>query len=211
VKRTRGKHAAGRPTGNSGSRTPVGTVIAAVAVSAVVLAMLAMPVFGLKMYVITGGSMNGSIGRGALILDKIVPVSSLRVGDIITFRPPQGSGPVTHRIIAIERQADGEAVFRTKGDFNKTADPWQFTLDRPVQAKYMAQIPYLGYALALLSFPIVRAVLFAVPALVAVLLGFLALWRRSGEARWLGRSRTAGLEAEYEAAPRQYRRVSRGR
>ena len=95
-------------------RTPLLTIIAAVPVYALVLAFLAMPLFGLKTYVITGGSMNGSVGRGALIFDKAAPVSSLKVGDVITYRPPEKSGLVTHRIVSMERQADGTAVSRPK-------------------------------------------------------------------------------------------------
>lgn len=192
-------------------RAPIGTIIAAVVASALVVAFLAMPLFGLKMYVITGGSMNGAISRGALIFAKTVPVSSLELGDIITYNPPQQSAPVTHRIISIDRQADGKAVFTTKGDFNKTADPWQFTLDQPEQAKYVAQIPYLGYALTLLGLPVVRAFLFAVPALIVALVLFFALWRRSGEARWLRGPRTAIPGAEDVTDLQQSRRVARRR
>ena len=174
-----------RRSGGARRRGSVWPIVAAAAVSLVALGLLLMPLFGLKMYVITGASMTGSIGRGAVILDKTVPVSSLKVGDIITFCPPEQSGTVTHRIVSLERQADGEVVFKTKGDFNEDADPWQFTLDRPVQAKYVMQIPYIGYAFAFLSLRMVRALLFAIPVLLMVLVAFVTLWRRSGEARWI--------------------------
>jgi signal peptidase I len=205
--------AAGRATAWRASqragRTRVGTVVAAVVSMAIVVAFLVMPLLGLNVYVITGGSMHGSIEKGAVIFSRTVPSGSLRVGDIITFRPPQGSAPVTHRIISVEEDADGRPVFLTKGDANDSADPWQFTLDRPVQAKYVAQIPYLGYAIAVLTIPIVRGVLFAIPALLAVLWLFTVLWRRSSEAEWLGRSRDAVPQAEEVLEPRQFRRASR--
>jgi signal peptidase I len=178
---------------------------------AIVLAFLVMPLLGLNVYVITGGSMHGAIEKGAVIFSRTVPSSSLRVGDIITFRPPQGSAPVTHRIISVEEDADGRPVFLTKGDANDSADPWQFTLDRPVQAKYVAQIPYLGYVIAVLAIPIVRALLLAIPALLAVLWLFAVLWRRSGATDWLGRARDTVPEAGEVPESRQFRRASRRR
>ena len=61
---------------------------------------------------------------------------------------------VTHRIIAIEAGPDGRPAFRTKGDFNEAADPWNpVTLNEPQQARYVFQIPVLGYVLAALEHP----------------------------------------------------------
>ena len=167
-----------------------GSLIATMGVLAMVVVLLVMALLGFRTYVITGGSMTGAIGKGALILDKTVPVSSLRVGDIITFRPPDEPALVTHRIVSMEQQVDGKAVFRTKGDFNEATDPWQFTLDRPVQARFVAQIPYLGYALAALGVPIVRALLLAIPALLIVLSLFFSLWRQVSNGTWQGRRRS---------------------
>ncbi|MFH1574282.1 MAG: signal peptidase I [Acidobacteriota bacterium] len=208
TRRTEMRRARTTRAARSKDRAPVGTIIVAVVVCALVAAFLAMPLFGLKMYVITGGSMNGTISRGALIFAKTVPVSTLEVGDIITYRPPDRSAYVTHRLISIDHQTDGKAVFRTKGDFNETEDPWLFTLDRPLQAKYVTQVPYLGYALAFLGLPIARAFLFAVPALIVVLVLFLTLWRRSGETRWLRGPRGPVSEAKHAACPQDYTRVS---
>ena len=54
-------------------------------------------------------------------------MKSLKVGDVITYRPPPKSGPeglVTHRIRSIGRDPKTKApVFRTKGDANAVADP----------------------------------------------------------------------------------------
>lgn len=153
----------------------------AIGVVAIAILLLAMPLLGFQTYVITGGSMTGAIGRGAVIFDKSVPVASLKVGDVITFRPPGESAPVTHRIISIAIQEDRTAVFSTKGDFNEVADPWQVTLDGPVQARYVAQIPYLGYVLAMLGLPIARVLLLALPAFVIALSLLCSLWKEAGE------------------------------
>ena len=187
------------------------SLVAAIGTLAITVVLMVMALLGVRTYVITGGSMTGAIAKGALILDKTVPVSSLEVGDIITFRPPGEHALVTHRIVAIGHETGGAAVFRTKGDFNEATDPWQFILDRPVQAKFVAQIPYLGYALAALSIPIVRALLLAVPALFLVFSLFVQLWKQASQGTWPGRRRTVASEPSETVDPQQHRRVTRRR
>ena len=85
------------------------------------------------------------------MLAEVVPVADLKVGDVITYTPPRGSGPdglVTHRIASIGRDDQGGRVFRTKGDANPVADPWTFSLDSATQARVRYGIPYAGHALA---------------------------------------------------------------
>ena len=59
----------------------------ALLLGAVVMAavMLLPALFGLQRYVITGGSMEGSISRGSIVFDEPVPVEELEVGDVITY------------------------------------------------------------------------------------------------------------------------------
>jgi signal peptidase len=157
----------------------VGVVLAFAA--AVVLA----GAFGYERYVITSGSMTGSYDRGSLVFERPVPVSQLRVGDVITYTPPIAGGPtgrVTHRIAWIGRGRDGRRVFRTKGDANRVADPWTFTLDQPSQARAVLRLPYVGYVLAALQERRVRLGLLAVPALLVGLACAAALWRDAGAA-----------------------------
>ena len=89
--------------------------------------------------------MTGTIPKGAIIYSRITPTRQLQTGDIITFNPPGMSTPVTHRIVAVEQGPDGGPAFRTKGDFNEAADPWNpVTLNEPQQARYVFQVPLLG-------------------------------------------------------------------
>ena len=60
------------------------------------LAFLLPAAFGLQRYVITGGSMDGTIDLGSVVFEEVVPVADLEVGDVITYqsRPPTpGSTP----------------------------------------------------------------------------------------------------------------------
>jgi signal peptidase I len=128
---------------------------------------------GWQRYVIVSGSMTGTYDRGSLVLDEVVPVSDLRTGDVITYTPPAGSGPeglVTHRIVSISAGKDFQRVFRTKGDANKSADPWTFTLAKSEQARVKVGIPYAGFVLAALSKRELRMLVVGLPALLIALM-----------------------------------------
>ena len=153
---------------------------AAVALAA---AVLVPALLGYQRYVITSGSMTGTYDRGSLVYYRVVPTASLKVGDVITYDPPAGAGPaglVTHRIVSITPQPGGARVFRTKGDANPVADPWTFTLPSRSQARVVAGVPWLGFALAALSERKVRMLVVGVPALIIALTSLAGIWSAAG-------------------------------
>jgi signal peptidase len=163
------------------SRRRIATALAsALCVASLALAglMILPGLFGFQRYVITSGSMTGTYDRGSVVFADVVPVTDLRVGDVITYTPPAGSGPsglVTHRIASIGRDQFGRPLFQTKGDANETADPWTFTLDEGTQARAVFHVPFVGYAVSALSIREVRMIVIGIPALLiafAVLVGF---------------------------------------
>jgi signal peptidase len=147
-------------------------------------ALLVLPAaLGLQRYVIVSGSMTGTYDRGSLVLDEVVPVSELRVGDVITYRPPAGAGPaglVTHRIASITTDKVGQRTFRTKGDANEAADPWTFHLPKGEQARVRAGVPYMGFALAALGKRDLRILIVGLPAGLIALMSIAGLWRQAG-------------------------------
>jgi signal peptidase I len=152
-----------------------------VALAAILLIPAAL---GYQRYVIVSGSMTGTYDRGSIVFDKEVPVSDLEVGDVITYQPPPGTFSqklVTHRIVWIGTDKEGERTFRTKGDANPSADPWTFNLERGDQAKVDFAVPYVGYLLAALSIPTVRMLAIGVPAILVALLILRGIWRDAGE------------------------------
>ena len=158
--------------------------VAFAAVVAAALVLIGARAFGYERYVITGGSMTGTINRGALVFDRRVPTESLRIGDVITYSPPASSGVaglVTHRIVRIGHDARGTRVFRTKGDANPQVDPWRFKLDAASQAKVSFQLPYAGYVLAAASLRSVRMLLIGLPALAVAIALLVGLWRETGD------------------------------
>ena len=148
------------------------------------LFLIVPSLMGWERYVIVSGSMTGSYDRGSIVFDEVVPVKSLKVGDVITYQPPRGSGPeglVTHRIRSIGRDPKTKApVFRTKGDANAVPDPWTFTLPDKSQARVVTGAPYLGFVLAALAQRKFRMLLVGVPALLIALIVLGGLWRDTG-------------------------------
>jgi signal peptidase len=141
--------------------------------------MLVPAALGLQRYVIVGDSMGGAYARGSLVLEEVVPTTELERGDVITYDPPAGTGPagvVTHRIVRISEPVAGRLVFQTKGDANRTSDPWKFTLG-PTQARAVLAIPLVGYVYAGLSERWVRMVAIGLPALLLGGWAALRLWR----------------------------------
>jgi signal peptidase I len=166
----------------------VGSAVAALLVTAGLLfgALLIAPsLLGWERYVITSGSMTGTYDRGSLVFDEVVPTKSLKVGDVITYRPPRGSGGpkglVTHRIAKMKQdRKTGKTVFRTKGDANKTIDPWTFTLPDKEQARVVAGVPKVGFALAVLAQREFRMLIVGLPALLIAFFVLAGLWRDAG-------------------------------
>lgn len=158
------------------------TALCVAALLFVVSAILVPSLLGLQRYVITGGSMTGTISKGSVIYARLTPVEALQVGDIITFHPPGCSTPVTHRIIGIEMGPEGVPAFRTKGDFNQTPDPWgAVTLNEPRQARHVFSVPWFGYLLAALGIRLVRVTLIGIPAVLIAASLLWSLWRQAGE------------------------------
>jgi signal peptidase I len=96
--------------GTKGTRRRVGRIATgaafAFALTAAVL-VLVPALLGWQRYAIVSGSMTPAYDKGSLVLDEVVPVRELRVGDVITYLPPRGDHLITHRISWIGRDATG--------------------------------------------------------------------------------------------------------
>ena len=160
--------------------------------------MLTPALIGWERYVIVSGSMTGTYDTGSVVFEEPVPVSELRVGDVITYVPPRGLGPdgrITHRIVWIGRDPRGGLGFRTKGDANRTADPWTFSLSAPEQPRAVFGVPYVGYALIALSERLTRMLVIGVPALIIAFAVLAGLWREAGEESRRQARETSGAAA----------------
>jgi signal peptidase len=147
------------------------------------LVLVVPALLGFDRYVITGGSMTGTVDKYSVVFEREVPVDELAVGDVITYQPPADAPThslVTHRIIAIGPSADGRSVLRTQGDANPDPDPWRFELSQPTVNRMAFHIPYVGWPLIALADPQTRRLLLGVPAGV---IGLLAAFELVGAVR----------------------------
>lgn len=110
--------------------------------------------FGLKLVVLTTGSMEPGMPAGTGAVTVPVDASAIRVGDVLTVDRGEDALPVTHRVIAVESDPTDSAarVVRMQGDANAHEDPKPYRLresDRVVVA-----LPYLGTAAVLARSPL---------------------------------------------------------
>jgi signal peptidase len=114
------------------------------------------------------GDRSGSISRGSVVLERLVPVDDLRVGDVVTYQPPPSAdveGMVTHRIVAI-----GPDGITTQGDGNAAPDPWRLRPDTNIVPRVVFSLPWIGYAYLVLADPILWLLLVGSLGVLAVLL-----------------------------------------
>lgn len=95
---------------------------------------------------VLSGSMRPGLPVGGVVVTKRVPISSLRVRDVVVFhRPDQPQELVVHRIISITHGANG-VVVQTQGDANNARDPWKVTLRGTTAYRAVFSVPLVGYA-----------------------------------------------------------------
>jgi signal peptidase len=104
----------------------------------------------LQLRPVLSGSMRPSIQPGDLAIVRPVPASSLEVGDVVVYYPPDyGPGrdapALMHRITSLARQADGLWI-TTRGDANGADDPWgRVRLRGDTAYRLLTVVPMVGY------------------------------------------------------------------
>ena len=114
------------------------------------LTALAATVLGLRFLVFQSGSMQPTIGTGALGVADRVEASKLRVGDVVGVRTPAGSH-VTHRVVEVTQGARSATLLRMKGDANEVADPEPYSVTEADRVLFA--IPGAGYVVSWLTSP----------------------------------------------------------
>jgi signal peptidase I len=147
--------------------TPWGRLLVFLVILGPVTMLVLLPIgLGLERYVVSGDSMNGGIDKGSVVFERPVPVSDLRVGDVITYRAPAGKdGMVTHRIVSIS--PDG---IQTQGDARSARDPWTLRPQQPTVPRVVFALPWVGYGYLWLLHPRAWVLLLGSLAFLGVLL-----------------------------------------
>ena len=117
---------------------------------------------------VLSGSMQPTFSRGDLVVATPHRLSTLRVGQVISFQIPVGDHRVeSHRIVEI-LGGGNEPVVRTKGDASQAADPWNAQLTGGSAWVVTQSVPKLGYLILWMRDPRARLMaLFLAPALLA--------------------------------------------
>ena len=138
-------------------------------------------VAGYRPVVVYSGSMEPTLGVGALAVVEHVPAAQVRGGDVLTFADPAQPGRlVTHRVVEVVQRPEGGLAYRTKGDANTDRDPWAIAL--PEDAGRLAfDVPYVGYALWYAKTREARTALVLVLAGLVLTVLLRAIWRREDE------------------------------
>jgi signal peptidase I len=129
----------------------LGTRLAWLSAAAAVISLALLPhilsVAGHEMFVVKGASMEPTVPLGAVIFVRPVDPSAIAVGDIITFRAPNGAS-VSHRVVGLA--AGPGLAFQTKGDGSSAADPI-IVPSTSVEGVVESFIPQLGYFVSALG------------------------------------------------------------
>ncbi len=154
----------------------VTTALLAGAVVTLVAAYAALLSIGFKPVAVYSGSMRPTLDVGSLAVDRVVPASSVRVGDVITFNDPYIKGRlVTHRVAQIVPTKQGLA-YRTKGDANPARDPWAIRLNDRV-GRVAFHVPLAGYLLYYAHTREIRGLLLILVAVFVLIRLLRWIWR----------------------------------
>ena len=103
-------------------------------------------------FTLRSGSMTPALETGDVVVTEPVAPLAARVGQIVTFRDPEGSGKLfSHRVQSI--RPDGEVVhFVTRGDANTSTERWSVPAGGTI-GRVVYRVPKIGYALVWTATP----------------------------------------------------------
>lgn len=128
------------------------------------------PAFSL--YTIVSPSMTPNIKVYDVVVDvKVKNPEDIEIGDVITFNsnnPNLVGKTITHRVIAITKDKDGNYLYQTKGDANLIEDdnPVPYNL---IVGKVAMRIPQLGRVQFILASSMGWLILILIPALYVII------------------------------------------
>ncbi len=161
----------------------VAWLVILVTVAVLAVAVLIPRLAGATPYTILTGSMAPGMPPGTLVVVKPVDPDSISIGDVITYQLKSDQPTVvTHRVISIGFNAEGESRFTTQGDANSVADA---TPVRPVQIRGVKwySVPYLGHVNSALSGSQRQFAVYVVAALLLAYAGFQLVGALLGRSR----------------------------
>lgn len=127
-------------------RQIIGIIIEIVLITILVILIVSKIAFGLKFLGVMTGSMEPNIHVNDIVIIRKITPDEINEGDIISFVIEEET--ITHRIIKIEKNENGETLYTTKGDANNIADDTKITFEN-ITGKYIGKIPKIGVILSI--------------------------------------------------------------
>ena len=147
------------------------------ATAALVLALFVPYLLGGSSFTVMSGSMAPALRTGDVVVDQGIRAADAKVGDVVTFRDPEGSHRlITHRVRRIRIGAGSVVSFVTRGDNSNAVQRWSVPASGSI-GLVRARVPYLGYALWITRQPLGRLLFVVVPALLLAVSEIGRLWR----------------------------------
>ncbi|MBS2969619.1 signal peptidase I [Metabacillus sp. KIGAM252] len=133
-------------------------------------------VFGYQLKTVLSGSMEPGIQTGSVIAVKTGgDMTRFETGDVITFWMDEYD-LATHRITQ-KVMSGGQAVYRTKGDNNKSEDSAPVQSDNVVAQYTGFTVPYAGYVSNFARTKEGGALTAIVPGLILIIYSILTIWQ----------------------------------
>lgn len=113
--------------------------------AALAVGVLIPRVTGSTPYTILTGSMVPRYPPGTLVVDHAADLDEVGVGTVVTYQLVSGqSAVVTHRVVAVNTDLDGNVTYTTQGDANNAPDANPVKPEQ-IRGQLWYAVPKLGY------------------------------------------------------------------
>jgi signal peptidase I len=147
------------------------------AATVLVLTLFVPHALGGSSFTVMSGSMTPTLRVGDVVVDERISPADAKVGDVVTFRDPEGSHKlITHRVRRLRISRDGTVSFVTKGDNSNAVQHWTVPASGSIGLVRL-RIPMLGYAVWWTRQPLGRLVFVIIPALLLAFTEIRRVWQ----------------------------------
>ena len=124
--------------------------------------------FGWKPFIVLSGSMETQIMTGDVVVVKEIDAKELKENDIVAFKDTDNI-VITHRIIEIIKDENGNTEYKTKGDNNNDEDNG-YVKPEQIEGIYKFRIGKLGNLALFVQTPVGMIICISIPLLMLLLL-----------------------------------------
>lgn len=124
--------------------------------------------FGWKPFIVLSGSMETQIMTGDVVVVKEIDTKELKENDIVAFKDTDNI-VITHRIIEIIKDENGNIEYKTKGDNNNDEDNG-YVKPEQIEGIYKFRIGKLGNLALFVQTPVGMIICISIPLLMLLLL-----------------------------------------